>query len=465
MKRILAFVLLLTFYVTAAQDTEVSGTALGHPGELVRVKVYTDQFSRLDSTLASAETDAWGNFSLTFPLEKTDYAFLTLGLKEGEFYLEPGYAYRAFIRSDTVQGSVFDQLPLQFDLKEENRGLNSMIEEFNFDYNTFILQHQKQLLRAKPDKLITEFINREKSKFSDELHENEYFKNYLTYSFASLEWISKVKSDTTILEEYIIGKDVLYENIAYTDLFRDFFKEYFKDLKTFDYPALVDAFNKGSLSYIDSLVQQDKWLAKDGQVRQLAMMQLMARNYYNKDIDHQKILEIFTEIEKSGNNVRNKTIAGNFKRKLLKLGYGTKAPVFALKNEAGKKVSLEDFAGKFVLLDFITSDCRPCLYDMKKLQDIQAQFETKLEVVVIVADRGAVKTELPVNSGHFHTLYLGKQLLLLEDYEIRTYPAYIILNPDGTVAMAPAPLPDENLDVFVERFILRYEKQNKGKQD
>jgi len=464
MNRILAFFFLLVACTAGAQNTDISGTALGRPGELVRVLVYADQFSLLDSTVAATETDVWGNYSLSFSLGKTEYAFLALGLKKGEFYIEPGHAYHALVRSDTVQGSVFDQLPLQFDLNEESGELNRMIGEFNFNYNTFILQYQKQLLRAKSDKLINDFINKEKIRFADELAGSSYFSDYMTYSFASLEWISKVKGgDTTILKEYFTNRGVLYENIAYTDLFRDFFKQYFKNLDVFDYPVLISALNKGELPYVDSLMQQDKWLEKDGRIRELALMLLLARNFYNKDVVKEKVLNIFAEIEKTGKYGRNRIIAGNFKRKLLKLNYGSKAPSFELKNAQGEGVTLDSFTGKFVLLNFITSACRPCLFNLPKMEEIQSGFGNSLEVLLIVSNGNMEKVSPFIKGSRFHLLDLENKILLLEDYEIKTYPTYIIINPDGTLAMAPAPLPDENLDVYIERFMKRYQDRNKEK--
>ena len=460
MNKVLTLILFLVFSVTNAQNVKVSGTAMGKPGQLVRVIIYADQFSRLDSILAETTTDAWGNFELSFPCNSSDYAFLSLGLKRGEFYLEPNNTYRMYIHSDTVKGSVFDQLPLQFDLEEPGDSLNGLIEDFNFDYNTFILQYQKQLLRAKPTGLINDFIKKEKEKFKAGISWNNYFRNYVTYSLATLEWVSGVKNDTTILKEYFTGREVLYENIAYTDLFRDFFKQYFKNLKEFDYPDLVLAFNSGQLNYVDSLLQQDKFLAVDGRVRELALMLLMAQNYYNRDIIKGKILDILTEIERIGKYDRNEDVARNFKKKLLKLSYGSEAPSLQLKDAEGRIQSLESFKGKFVLLDFITSECGLCLHDFGKLAEIQNLLEKPVEIVVVVTD-GKTGNVLPsVPGAHFHVFSLERKIKALEEYEIRTYPTYIILNPDGSVAMAPAPLPNENLDVLLNGFMKRYRIKN-----
>jgi len=460
MNRILILFFLLSVFFAEAQEIKVSGTAIGQPGALVRVIVYADQFSHLDSTLVETTTDAWGNFDLSLTLDEADYAFLAVGMKKGEFYLEPGNEYQMYVRSDTVKGSIFDQLPLQFELNERGDSLNGLIEKFNFDYNTFILQYQKQLLRAKPTRLINDFIKKEKEKFQASLAANKYFRDYVTYSLASLEWVSEVKKDTVILKDYFVGKEVLYKNIAYTDLFRNFFKQYFKNIKEFDYPDLVLALNSGKLSFVDSLLQQDKFLAADGQVRELALMLLMARNFYDKNIIKGKILDILTEIEENGKYVRNRVVAANFKRKLLKLAYGTKAPLIRMINEDGKEIGLNNFEGKFVLLDFVTSDCKICQHDFNELAEMQNFLDKPVEIVVIVTDGNPEKIRSGVRGHHFHVFKPGEKIKTLEDYEIKTYPTYIILNPDGTVAMAPAPLPTENLDVFLNGFMKRFRKEN-----
>jgi len=79
---------------------------------------------------------------------------------------------------------------------------------------------------------------------------------------------------------------------------------------------------------------------------------------------------------------------------------------------------------------------------------------------VIVTDGNIDKVLPSIPGAHFHVFGLEKEIQAMEDYEIKTYPTYIILNPDGTVAMAPAPLPNENLDVFLNGFMKRYRIKN-----
>ncbi len=50
---------------------------------------------------------------------------------------------------------------------------------------------------------------------------------------------------------------------------------------------------------------------------------------------------------------------------IKRLKPGNPAPGFSLKNDQGKLVSLSDFKGKVVYIDFWGVGCGPCIYDIK----------------------------------------------------------------------------------------------------
>ena len=83
MKKFIVIIFILSLYPAFTQNVGISGAALGRPNELVRVIVYADQFSRIDSTRAITTTDVWGNFNMSFDIEEVNFAYLALGLKRG----------------------------------------------------------------------------------------------------------------------------------------------------------------------------------------------------------------------------------------------------------------------------------------------------------------------------------------------------------------------------------------------
>jgi hypothetical protein len=51
---------------------------------------------------------------------------------------------------------------------------------------------------------------------------------------------------------------------------------------------------------------------------------------------------------------------------------------------------------------------------------------------------------------------LNDNILLLEDYNIRVFPTYIFINPDGTIAYVHLPMPEENMELYIKRFMNNY---------
>ncbi len=56
---------------------------------------------------------------------------------------------------------------------------------------------------------------------------------------------------------------------------------------------------------------------------------------------------------------------------------GKKAPAFVLKNTDGKRVSLADYKGKAVLINFWATWCAPCKIEMPWFIDLQKQYESQ----------------------------------------------------------------------------------------
>lgn len=123
---------------------------------------------------------------------------------------------------------------------------------------------------------------------------------------------------------------------------------------------------------------------------------------------------------------------------IKRLAIGAAAPRFEVKNDKGQLVKLEDFRGKYLLLDFWASWCAPCIESIPYMKKLYAEYKDKgLEVLGISLDDkeerwlGAIKkyalpwpnvSELKGWDGS-----IGKQ------YNIRAIPQHILLDKEGKI--------------------------------
>ena len=130
------------------------------------------------------------------------------------------------------------------------------------------------------------------------------------------------------------------------------------------------------------------------------------------------------------------------------LPVGSTAPAFTLSTPQGQKVSLSDYRGKAVLLEFFATWCPHCNAEAPHLHDLYASLRNKKVAFVSVNADG----ETAPSVFAFHRYY-GLQYPALVDpssqpgsfdqqgaagkvttsYEVEAYPTFYVLDPQGRI--------------------------------
>lgn len=117
----------------------------------------------------------------------------------------------------------------------------------------------------------------------------------------------------------------------------------------------------------------------------------------------------------------------------------TPFPDFTIENLEGKQVKLSDFNGKPVIINFWATWCGFCVEEMPLFQSYYEEYGDKIEFMMINATDGNKETEDKVTSfiseeGYTFPVYLDKNIKLISELGISSFPTTVIIDKDGFIA-------------------------------
>jgi cytochrome c biogenesis protein CcmG/thiol:disulfide interchange protein DsbE len=112
-----------------------------------------------------------------------------------------------------------------------------------------------------------------------------------------------------------------------------------------------------------------------------------------------------------------------------------KAPEFTLNSPTGKKVSLSDYKGKVVIVDFWATWCPPCRKGIPDLVELQNEFGNKIAVIGISVDTdtkdqvAAFAKDYNIN----YTVLFATQDVVQNYGNIEAIPTSFVIDKNGII--------------------------------
>jgi peroxiredoxin len=113
------------------------------------------------------------------------------------------------------------------------------------------------------------------------------------------------------------------------------------------------------------------------------------------------------------------------------------APNFALANLTGKKIALENFRGKAVLIDFWATWCKPCVKSMPALQKLHDKLSphgfTVLGISIDEEGRKKVEAFIQKHQIAYPILLDAETNPAWEAYKVKVIPAMFLVDQQGRI--------------------------------
>lgn len=394
----------------------------------------------INDTMYSTNVDTRGNFRKQIPLSQPGFARIkglnqTLFLipndsifieKQNENYLLKG-AQSALISNYYMNWKRYSESIS--DTADFQSYYNQPPEEFVKQVNEWIKVYMQPLnaLQKKESKLNSDFVYLERQRIKYMLYAdlNDYKNQEITIPDTFYDYLRNVNFNDN--------------RLIYLDEYRYFLTSY----------VLMNVRNKMAsdkiqvtsdmLDIIDELFKIEKIrnvVSKEimrQQTSKLAINALVLQKFRTICTNRHYIMEIEQEYEQ-----------------LKPLMKGNKAPDFELLGTDNKKVSLNNFKGKYLLIDVWSTTCSPCFREFPLLDDIRKELKGRnIEIIAAcLSDESdwRIAIEKHKLEGSQYRVGKGWNSDFRRDYlKSSGVPVYILISPSGHIVDARAPKPSENL--------------------
>jgi len=154
--------------------------------------------------------------------------------------------------------------------------------------------------------------------------------------------------------------------------------------------------------------------------------------------------DLVTEYLAKSTNEKYKKAINEMSDKWAALAPGQIAPAFTLLDINGNNVSLSDFKGKYVFIDFWATWCGPCRAEIPAYKQLIADYKGRNVVFISMSvDKDKAAWEKMVKEDKFEWLQLHdpQTIKANKKYLVMYIPTFTLIDPDGKIVNARCPRP------------------------
>ena len=450
--RFLTIIFLITFFNSISQNVTIKGKAhASHIGKEIVLSDYSDYVTYTKTKESIDTIDKDGYFELKIQTQTTKPVLISINNLVGKLYIQPNFVY----------GIYFPQLDSTYNNQEgteskatisvygkDSTELNALIIDFNEQYNlNFAKANERYLSPTKLNALLDTFYMATRKRYK--ANKNSYFKNYVDYSFANF-YSNTSRSKAYLQKTFIDNKPILYNNYEYMEFFNSYFKGYLKAFSSTKTGGSIFNSINSFADYNDLRNQfnSDKTITNDT-IKELIILKGLIDFYYSPDFDKRQVQSVIEQLYRSTPSVQNKKIAFNLLQTIYQLQPGAPAPDFTANDKAELKVNLSYYKGKYIYLNFFSTESDISLKEMQKIIDLKKKFNDKVTFISVCIN-DSVKTYKQYLKSNpkqdWVILHQAANSTARQAYNITSLSGYFFINQQLQLVQSPALTPSEGIE-------------------
>ena len=449
-----------------ASEVTISGVAPDYSGKNITFYYHPDPVLYKDVQLASTTINSDGSFSLSFPTSKTHQVYCNLDKYQGVLVVEPGQEYHVILPKYSPltpaqkKSPYFKPTPYWLGLKNRpENDINFKIREFVEELTHQINQNVNEIYHDASQRVAGEIIAQLEKTFPDT--KSAYFNVTKKYYYAGLEYDVSQRNPNAVVMKYFATRPVEMGNSKYQELFRTMFTNFLKKkAQSVEFEKISPLVDSGNWK---GLVEFFRGKGYHTSFAELAILKGLNDGFYSSFFDKKGVLLTLKHAETEATTAEYRQIAKGVTKHLTEVMTGSKAPSFNLKTSAGQKTALSSFHGRYVYLNFFSTDNNESLEDLKLLKNVQQRYQQVMTVVSVSMgdDFSAAKQIWEKNGYNWPLLDASGNQKLADQYRVKDYPTYYLVGPDGKLLLSPAPAVSRGFQAAFIRVFRNTENQRK----
>ena len=463
--RFIIFLIFSIFFACHAQNITIKGKAdASHIGKEVVLSDFSDYitYTRIKESADTVDKDGYFELKLQSPITKP--ILINIDNLIGKIYVQPNFVYGIYFPGKDSLTNNQEGTETTIDITvygKDSTELNALIVDFNTQYNQLFINNKDAYLSpSKLNAMLDTFLISSKKRYSH--IKNSYFKHYLEYSFA--DFFSNIsRSKSLLYKQYIDKRPILYNNYEYMQFFNSHFKGYLKAFASTKTGGNIYNSINAFADYNDLKKQfkSDRSITSDT-IRELLILKGLIDFYYSPDFDKKQVQSVIEQLHRETRIEEHKKIASNLLQSVYKLQPGAPAPDFIATDKTGGSVNLYNYKGKYIYLNFFSTESDNSMKEMQKITDLKKKFSDKITFVSVCLDDSVktYKAYLKANPKQdWVILHQSQSSTAKQAYNIKNFSGFFFINNVMQLAHSPALMPSEGIE-YKFNALFRTRKKN-----